>query len=126
VAEIFHHFSINATPWQVFLGISTPKGLDTWWTKRSSGEAKEGTEYELWFGPDYDWRAVVSQCVADKKFELKVTEAHEDLAGNARRFPLEEKDGLTLVRFHHLGWPEANDRAEALSGIALAHALKII
>jgi uncharacterized protein YndB with AHSA1/START domain len=60
MADIIHHFPIKATPRKVFQAISTPAGLDAWWTKRSAGKPVEGAEYELWFGPEYDWRAVVS------------------------------------------------------------------
>src|SRR5262249_26073532 len=89
--------------------ISTPTGLDTWWTSRASGEPKEGAEYELWFGPDFDWRAVVSRCVPQTEFELELTDVHQDWLRTRVGFVLEEKDGATYVRFHHTGWPEAND-----------------
>ncbi|MEK6300855.1 MAG: SRPBCC domain-containing protein [Acidobacteriota bacterium] len=109
MADISHDFPINASPNKVFQAISTPAGLDTWWTKRSHGEPTEGSEYELWFGPEYDWRAVVSRCVPDTEFELELTSAHDDWRGTRVGFLLEEKDGMTQVRFHHSGWPEAND-----------------
>lgn len=109
MADIIHHFSIKAPVQKVFQAISTPTGLDVWWTKRSSGEPKPGAEYELWFGRKYDWRAVVSRCVPNTEFELEMTDAHEDWLGTSVGFHLEEKDGLTNVRFHHLGWPEANE-----------------
>src|SRR5690242_16617202 len=37
-----------------------------------------GGEYTLWFGPEYDWRAVVSRCVPETEFELELTKADED------------------------------------------------
>src|SRR5712691_9776782 len=60
MADIFHNFPIKATLQQGFRAVSTPTGLDSWCTKRSSGEPTLGADYDLWFGPDYDWRAVVS------------------------------------------------------------------
>ena len=60
---------------------TTPGGLDEWWTQRSSGEPKEGAEYELWFGPEYDWRARVTRCVPDVEFELQMTRADADWTG---------------------------------------------
>lgn len=107
--DIVHDFPIQAPRLQVFRAVSTPSGLDSWWTKRASGEAKEGAEFELWFGPEYDWRAVVSRYLPDKEFELKLTSADEDWQGTRVGFLLEEKDDVTQVRFYHRGWPEEND-----------------
>ncbi len=109
MADIFHDFPIKASRQEVFQSVSTPKGLDKWWTKRSSGEATKGEQYELWFGPVHDWRAVVSRCIPNAEFELEMTKAQQDWLGTRVGFVLEEKDGVTQVRFHHSGWPKAND-----------------
>jgi len=109
MADISHDFPINASLNRVFEAVSTPAGLDTWWTKHSTGEPVEGNEYKLWFGPEYDWRAVVCRCVPDTEFELELTSAQRDWQGTRVGFLLEERDGVTQVRFHHSGWPEAND-----------------
>jgi uncharacterized protein YndB with AHSA1/START domain len=109
MADIFHHFPIKASRQQVFQAIATPEGLDAWWTKRSSGNPVEGAEYELWFSPEHDWRAVVSRCVPDSEFELEMTRAQEDWLGTRVGILLNEKDGVTEVRFHHTGWPESNE-----------------
>ena len=109
MADIFHHFLIKASRSKVFQAISTADGLDVWYTKRSSGKPVEGAEYKLWFGPEHDWRAVVSRCVADVEFELQMTSADKDWEGTRVGFHLEGKDGVTQVRFHHLDWPDANE-----------------
>jgi uncharacterized protein YndB with AHSA1/START domain len=109
MADILQQFPIKASRQQVFDAISTPVGLDRWWTKRSAGEPQEGAEYELWFGPEYDWRAVVSRCVAGSEFELKLVSAMPDWLGTRVGFVLDEQEGVTQVRFHHLGWPVANE-----------------
>jgi len=107
--DIFHDFQIKAPTEKVFQAVSTPTGLDAWWTKRSSGHPVQGSEYELWFGPEYNWRAMVSRCAPPTEFELEVTKAHEDWQRTRVGFALEEKEGVTHVRFHHLGWPKANE-----------------
>ena len=107
--DIVHDFSVKATRADVFKAVSTPAGLDSWWTKRSSGEPKQNAAYELWFGPEYDWRAIVSRYVPDTEFELQLTAAQEDWQGTKVGFRLDEKDGYTHVRFHHRGWPQEND-----------------
>ncbi|HEY3135739.1 MAG TPA: hypothetical protein VGL29_06785 [Blastocatellia bacterium] len=35
--DIFQHFPIKASAKQVFDAVSTPAGLDAWWTETSSG-----------------------------------------------------------------------------------------
>ncbi len=109
MADILQNFPIKAPLQQVFGAISTPAGLDSWWTKRSSGEARHGTQYELWFGPEYDWRAMVTRCVPETEFELEVTKAQEGWQHTRLGFVLEEQDGVTQVHFHHTGWPDADD-----------------
>src|SRR5215831_8371460 len=109
MADIFHHLQINAAPQDVFQAISTPAGVDAWWSKRSSGGATEGATWELWFGPSYDWRATVSRCVPNQAFEWQMTSAHRDWQGTRVGFELSAQPRSTQVRFHHLGWPEDND-----------------
>ena len=104
--DIFQHFLIHAPAAKVFLGVSTPEGLDTWWTKESS---RRGDEYELNFGPTYDWHARVSRSVPDREFELEITRADGDWTGTRVGFVLEETNGETHARFHHTGWPQSND-----------------
>lgn len=107
--DIVHLFPVKAPLQEVFRAISTPTGLDAWWTKRSSGEPIAGAVYELWFGPDYDWRAAVSRCVPETEFQLEMTRAHEDWQGTRVTFLLKERDGGTQVRFQHSGWKAEND-----------------
>lgn len=38
MADIFHNFSINASLQELFKGITTPEGLDSWWTRKSAGQ----------------------------------------------------------------------------------------
>src|SRR5262245_31960700 len=107
--DILHDFPINAPAKKVFDAISTPAGLDTWWTKESSGTPAEGEEYELHFGPPYDWRAVVTRCAQDKEFEFTITHADHDWQNTKVGFTLNDNAGMTQVRFRHVGWPAEND-----------------
>jgi uncharacterized protein YndB with AHSA1/START domain len=109
MADIFHDLPIKAARGRVFRAISTAHGLDTWWTKRSAGEPLEGTEYRLWFGPEYDWRAKVARCVPDAEFELEIVHADSDWMGTRVGFRLEPRSGATWVQFYHTGWPGANE-----------------
>ncbi len=109
MADIFHDLPIKAPLERVFRAVSTPQGLDTWWTKRSKGKPQEGAEYELWFGPEYDWRARVSRCAPNSDFELEMVRADNDWVGTRVGVHLEQRGDLTWVQFHHTGWPSLNE-----------------
>src|SRR5215831_3801386 len=66
--DILHDFPINAPISRVYSAVTAPAGLDQWWTKKSSGKPARDAEYQLWFGPKFDWRAKVVHAVADKEF----------------------------------------------------------
>jgi len=42
--DIFHDFPIKVSPDRVFETINTPRGLDAWWTMKSSGRPAEAEE----------------------------------------------------------------------------------
>ncbi len=106
--DIFHDFPIKVSTDRAFEAISTPRGLDAWWTKKSSGRPAEAEEYKLWFGPQFDWRALVTKCIAPSEFELQILHANPDWNGTRVGFRLH--DGQTTnVCFYHTGWPLANE-----------------
>jgi uncharacterized protein YndB with AHSA1/START domain len=107
--DIVHELRVLASPDRVFDVISTPDGLDRWWTLRSSGEPRRGATFELRFGPDYDWRAVVRRYEPDEHFELEMTEAHPDWLGTRLQFDLRPADEGTQLKFTHVGWPADNE-----------------
>jgi uncharacterized protein YndB with AHSA1/START domain len=109
MADIYHDFPIKAPRERVYEAVSTPRGLDAWWTKRSSGRAVVGEEYVLWFGPNHDWRGHVSRASAPVEFELEIVKADEDWLGTRVGFRLDGHGEQTQVRFHHVGWPDPNE-----------------
>ncbi len=84
-----------------------------------------GAEYELGFGPGYDWRARVTRSVSGSEFELEMISAGKDWLGTRVGFVLEEKEGVTTVRFHHSGWNEANEHY-SISGYCWAMYLRLL
>lgn len=106
--EILHEFPIFAPPDRVFEAISTPEGLDRWWTLTSAGKAATDAVWKLGFGPDYVWEARVTRCEPGQAFEWELTSAEPDWVGARIGFRLTAGDDRTNVRFHHLGWPEAS------------------
>ncbi len=109
MADIVHCFAICSPARKVFAAVSTPAGLDNWWTKRCVGRPVEGAEYELGFGPQYDWRALVRTYAPDVKFALEMTDADNDWRGTRLLFHVREEGDTTHIRFEHLGWQQANE-----------------
>lgn len=107
--DVFQDLPIRAAARKVFDAVSTPAGLDAWWSQSSSGQAEEGAEYKLGFGPGYEWLAKVLRCIPYTEFEIELIEADEDWRGTRVGFSLRESNGVTQVRFRHIGWPEANE-----------------
>lgn len=106
MANILHEFVIKATPPRIFVAMTTPAGLDQWWTHYSSGEPQPGSTYALGFGPEYDWEARVTRCVKDQEFELELVEASDDWIGTRVGFRLAPLGDHTQVSFWHSGWKD--------------------
>jgi uncharacterized protein YndB with AHSA1/START domain len=109
MADIYQHFPIKGAAHRVFEAVSSPVGLNSWWTESCAGQAELGAEYDFGFGPGYNWRAKVSKCVPDAEFEFELVDADADWRGTRLGFVFDENDGVTQVRFHHTGWPESNE-----------------
>ena len=86
MADILHDFPIFAPARRVFEAVSSPAGLDEWWTLRSTGRPATGERYRLDFGPGYEWAAVVRRCEPDAVFELELVEAMPDWVGTRVAF----------------------------------------
>jgi uncharacterized protein YndB with AHSA1/START domain len=108
MVDILHGFPVAAPPEQVFAAVSSPEGLDSWWTNRCVGAPSQGAEYELYFGPGYDWRARVSRWQPRAELELEITAADTDWTGTRVGFSLEKWDQGTWGRFWNSGWAKAN------------------
>jgi uncharacterized protein YndB with AHSA1/START domain len=104
--DIFHSFRIYGPADRIFEGISTPAGLDVWWTKTS---AVNGAEYDLGFGPGFNWRATVTRSVPSAEFELELTASDADWKGTRVGFEIVPLEKFNEVRFHHTGWQRDTD-----------------
>jgi uncharacterized protein YndB with AHSA1/START domain len=107
--DILYDFPIRSKAGSAFDLLASPRGLDHWWTQRSSGKTGLGQEYELIFGKDYHWRAKVTKCIPDRAFELTMDKSDPDWEGTRVGFELEESGASVQVRFYHRGWPLANE-----------------
>jgi uncharacterized protein YndB with AHSA1/START domain len=107
--DIVLDLPIRAPLAEVLRAVSTPEGLDQWWTDRSEGTPTTGSPFRLCFGPEYDWRAVVRTFDAAGAFELEITEAEADWTGTRIGFSLSAVEGVTHVSFRHTGWSAVNE-----------------
>src|SRR6476660_10131591 len=107
--DIFSDFPIRASQDRVYQAVSTTAGLDSWWTKKAAGTPGVGAPFALGFGPGYDWQATVTKCTPAAEFELEIVRADPDWLGTRVGFHLDGAGDVTHVRFHHTGWPTANE-----------------
>jgi len=106
--DIQHDVLIKATPTAVYKAISDPADLEKWWPLRCSGEAREGAEYNFFFGDSYDWYAKVTKAETDKHFHLAMTKSDPDWDPTSFGFDLTAENDQTLLQFWHRDWPEDN------------------
>jgi len=106
---ILQDFPIAASPNRVFDAVSTPAGLDAWWTLHSKGHPTLGATYELDFGPGYLWKAEVTRADPSTAFELRLTSADAEWTGTTVGFELAPAGDGTQVRFYHRGWPAPSE-----------------
>jgi uncharacterized protein YndB with AHSA1/START domain len=109
VAKIQHQFKVAAPATKVFQALCTPDGLNSWWTLQAAGRPQKGEVYTFFFGPEYDWRAVVASASRNRSLTWKMTQAKADWMPTQVGFTLNEKDGATTVHFFHSGWKKANE-----------------
>lgn len=112
MADVLHQFVISAEPGVVWNYFATGEGLAKWWTASSSGNAEVGSIWQLFFTPEYDWRARVTQCEPGKAFELTLIEAMDDWIGTQVGVTLTDGGGdtpLTVIDFYHRGWAAETD-----------------
>lgn len=104
---IYHDFTINTSKEKVFEAISTPYGLDNWWTQRSSGNQEIGAVFNLYFTEEYNWFAEISILKHNEQVEFKMTKAMEEWLPTSFGFILkEETPKITSMQFYHKDWTE--------------------
>ena len=65
--------------------------------------------YELDFGSDCIWRAVVTDSRLDSVFELRMIDADSDWKDTVVGFAMSASGPGTQLRFYHRGWAEPNE-----------------
>ncbi len=108
--DILHDVPIAAAVDRVYAAISTPGGLDSWWTLTSRGEPIVGSAFDLGFGLDYQWRADVRAAVPSRCIAFEFTHSTSDWMGTCVRLDLEPTgNAMTIVHFTHTWWATATE-----------------
>ena len=112
VPDIIHILQIKASPEGVFKILSTPEGLNRWWTKNCQGRPELGSIYQLDFG-SVVWQCQVTDLLVNQELEFTMSQSDEDWLDTQIRFELEQTTKGTRLKFMHLGWAIANDHFHA-------------
>lgn len=107
--SIQHQFIIKKSAQQVFDALTSPAGLNAWWTLDAQGKPELGEAYRWYFGPEYDWQAQVCHVVQGKELTWRMVVAMDDWMPTQVGFSLSENGGATTVSFFHKNWDAAND-----------------
>jgi uncharacterized protein YndB with AHSA1/START domain len=108
MADLFYDLTISAPKDRVFEILATPKGMEYWWTDKSSGIPGIGEEYLLDFGPGFIWKGTVTLFDLGNAFEIQMHDSDPDWDGARIGFQLEDHRSGTELRFYHRGWPSEN------------------
>jgi uncharacterized protein YndB with AHSA1/START domain len=108
--DILHRLPIAAPVPRVFEVISTPAGLNEWWTLSSEGEPHVGATYRFDFGPGFDdWRGQVTRVETPHLIEWVMVHADGDWEGTVVAIALAPLGARTILEFAHRGWRDANE-----------------
>ena len=121
--DLVHQFHVAASAEVLFAAISTPEGLNSWWTLESSGQPQIGTQYRFYFGPKYDWLATVVAAEADRSITWQMLRAMDDWIPTCLEFRLSPDNGGCKVHFAHRGW-QAESEHFAISNFCWGQLLK--
>lgn len=110
MADILHRFTVRGPVERVFQMFANPEDLNCWWTLDAKGSPDTGGEYCFGFGPEYQWRGIVTGLVPNQWLEWEMTEADPDWKGTRVGVRLSAAgDGNTSVDFYHSGWKSPNE-----------------
>lgn len=106
--DILLSFPIQRDAVTVFEAMSTPVGLDAWWTSDSDGTPAIGEWYRFGFGAAVQWRGVVTTCDTPRSFEWTMGDSDRDWQGTRVGFTIADTAHGVNVEFAHRGWREQN------------------
>lgn len=109
MAQIAHLVRIRASPQDVYQRVATTDGIAAWFTHASASHYCEGGELELRFS-DERVSFAITELVEPSRIVWHCITKENSWFDTDIVFEFVPDGERTLVRFDHLGWPEASDR----------------
>lgn len=102
---------VDADPVTVYEAVSTPEGVNGWWSNHTDGPGGEGSTMKVAF-PDapitFDF--TVAEEVPEKRVAWRCDSGPPEWVGTTVSFDVEnDGDGNTSVLFAHDGWATTNE-----------------
>lgn len=104
--DILHAVGIKASPDAVYDALTTLKGLSSWWTTDTRGDANANGTIQFRFGEKATVHAKVLELKRGELVLWEVLDAQPEWIGTKIRFDLTQDDAVTLVLFKHEGWKQ--------------------
>lgn len=113
---IYHNFVVNVSKEKFFEAVSTPTGLNNWWTLQCNGIPKLSEVYNLNFTDEYNWFAKISKFEDNESIEYSMLDAMEEWLPTQFGFKLNEINAnKTEIEFYHTNWKEVSKEYKVAS-----------
>ena len=109
MVNIRHNLIINAFPNQVYDSITLQNGLKGWWTNQVSAKPREGYINHFRFGDEYFNKMEITKLLDGKGIYWKCVDGDKEWIGTNLSFELENRDGVTFLKFSHINWKEESE-----------------
>ncbi len=105
MVDILHQVGIQAPPAAVFEALTTPEGLQSWWSQHSAIEPREGTLASVSFYNNMvAFKLRVRELAPGQKVVWAVEGGPPDWADTEITWTLSENNGGTLLHLAHRGF----------------------
>jgi len=99
VKKIIHVFDVKVPKIRVYEALTTSAGLACWWTTEVTAEDGVGAKIDFRFGSVFHPVMEVLRLDPGRAVEWKCVGGEKEWQDNRFVFALEDRDGMTLVRF---------------------------
>lgn len=109
MANLRHNLMIETPIKQLYDSITLEKGLKGWWTNEATAKAEEGNINHFVFGDEYFNKMKVLKLDPPNEVQWECVDGDKEWIGTKLTFELEEKEGMTYLKFSHLNWAEESE-----------------
>lgn len=103
MSEINHDLTINAQSETIYHALTTPEGLQAWFTAHVKGSGKVGTNWDLDFTnqPFFSWQILTAE---KSHIAWKCLQGPGNASGTEVEFTLAPDANKTILTISHRGW----------------------